>query len=206
MDVSSSGGERMHYKNLISTEINEYIEDIAKLRIKIFHDYPYLYDGDLAYERKYLQTYVNSKTSLVSLAMDGERLVGATSCIPMKDEWDDFKAPFIANNIDPTQVFYFGESILLPEYRGKGIGKEFFTIRESHAKAHLPSLKYTAFCSVIRPKNHPLKPKDYRPLDAFWSKMAYQKQEDLQAKTAWKDLDKTKEDTKSLVFWLKNWD
>ena len=30
------------------------LDDVAKLRIKVFRAWPYLYDGDLDYERNYL--------------------------------------------------------------------------------------------------------------------------------------------------------
>ena len=37
-------------------EILPYIEALGKLRIEIFKEFPYLYAGDMEYERKYLNT------------------------------------------------------------------------------------------------------------------------------------------------------
>ena len=73
--------------------------------------------------------------------------------------------------IDPASVFYFGESVLLPEYRGQGIGHAFFDHREAAARAWGASR--ASFCAVIRPPDHPARPAGYVPLDAFWAKRGY---------------------------------
>ena len=36
------------------------LDGVAALRIAVFRDWPYLYDGTLDYEREYLQTYRTS--------------------------------------------------------------------------------------------------------------------------------------------------
>ena len=53
------------------------LDDVARLRIEVFRDWPYLYDGDAAYERAYLQIYRDSPGAIVVGAFDGDRLVGA---------------------------------------------------------------------------------------------------------------------------------
>ncbi|HAR53044.1 MAG TPA: GNAT family N-acetyltransferase, partial [Roseovarius nubinhibens] len=47
------------------------LEDVARLRIAVFRTWPYLYDGDLAYEREYLQTYRDSADAILVGAFDG---------------------------------------------------------------------------------------------------------------------------------------
>lgn len=56
------------------------------------------------------------------LARDGDRVVGAATGIPMADETKEFKQPFIDQGYNPETIFYFGESVLLPEYRWKDVG------------------------------------------------------------------------------------
>ncbi len=34
--------------------VEPWLDALAQLRIAVFRDYPYLYDGDLSYERRYL--------------------------------------------------------------------------------------------------------------------------------------------------------
>jgi len=37
--------------------ILSHLEDIARLRIQVFREWPYLYDGSMEYEREYSRTY-----------------------------------------------------------------------------------------------------------------------------------------------------
>ena len=52
---------------------------------------------------------------------------------------------FVQGGYDLGSICYFGESILLPQYRGRGIGKEFFRRREAHARKL--GTRITAFCA-----------------------------------------------------------
>ena len=110
-------------------DISEHIDALARLRIAVFRDFPYLYDGDIAYERAYLDTYAQSARSLAFLVYDRQRLVGATTALPMVDEEPAFRRPIAEAGFDTEQVFYFGESLLLPEWRGQGLGHIFFDER-----------------------------------------------------------------------------
>ncbi|NBO21620.1 MAG: GNAT family N-acetyltransferase, partial [Rhodobacteraceae bacterium] len=42
---------------LTGPAVAEVLDDVARLRIAVFRDWPYLYDGDLNYERRYLDSY-----------------------------------------------------------------------------------------------------------------------------------------------------
>jgi hypothetical protein len=90
----------------------------------------------------------------------------------------------------------------LKPYRGRGVGKMFFHLREKVALQY-PGINYTCFCAVERNPEHPLKPDNYVSLDGFWEKLGYQKSEDLYAKLWWKDLDHKEETEKRLNFWIK---
>ena len=61
-------------RRLSGDQIKPYLDDLARLRIEVFRHFPYLYDGDMDYERKYLDTYARSPESLFVLALDGETL------------------------------------------------------------------------------------------------------------------------------------
>lgn len=178
------------------------LEDVARLRITVFRDWPYLYDGDLAYERAYLQPYQRSEAAIVVGAFDGARLVGAATGTAIEDHADDFAAPLSAAGYELPEVFYCAESVLLPLYRGQGIGHRFFDLREDRARAL--GRRYSVFCSVVRPVEHPLRPKTYRPLDGFWRKREYEKISDAFAEFSWLDVGKVKETTKPLQVWIKD--
>ena len=177
------------------------LDDVARLRIAVFRDWPYLYDGDAAYERRYLESYRLSPGAIVVGAFDGETLIGAATGTPMTDHADEFAAAFEGTDLDLSTIFYCAESVLLPAYRGQRLGHAFFDRREAHARA----LGYTrtAFCGVRRPADHPLRPAAYRPLDAFWRKRGYAPLPGVVAQFRWKDIDQSGETDHPLQFWLR---
>ena len=183
--------------------LERHIPDLARLRIEVFRDFPYLYDGDFEYEKKYLQTYLDCPESVIVLAFDGEEVVGASTAMPMKNETAEIQKPFIENGYNLEEVFYCSESVLNKNYRGLGIGVRFFEEREAHA-AELGGFKHITFCCVERPIEHPRRPADYVPLDAFWNKRGYVKHPELHTSYVWKDLDDTEETAKRMTFWLKH--
>jgi GNAT superfamily N-acetyltransferase len=89
----------------------------------------------------------------------------------------------------------------LPEYRGQGIGVRFFEQREAAARAH--GYAQACFCAVVRPDDHPARPKNYAPLDGFWKMRGYEKRPDLTAQFSWRDIGERSESDKPMVFWMK---
>ena len=140
-------GGGLRYQGFLGKEIAHVADALATLRITVFRDFPFLYDGSMEYEREYLQTYINSESSFLFAVFDGEQLVGATTCILLAHETPEVQAPFLQKGIDLNTVFYFGESILLQEYRGLGLGNLFFKERELHARLYTP-VDIVCFCAV----------------------------------------------------------
>lgn len=192
----------MQIKIVQGKAVTPYIADLAGLRTTVFRAFPYLYEGSEDYEASYLATYAQSPESLFVLALDGEKIVGASTGVPMTDASDVFKAPFVAAGIDPQKVFYFGESVLLSTYRGRGLGVRFFEEREAYAR-QLGRFDWCAFCAVERPRDHPLRPADYVPLNDFWGKRGYMHRADLNTMLAWQDIGEADETEKPMSFWLK---
>ncbi|MGZ8240915.1 MAG: GNAT family N-acetyltransferase [Methylobacter sp.] len=183
--------------------LQQYIPELARLRIEVFREFPYLYDGDFDYEEKYLQTYIDCSDSVIVLAFDGDKIVGASTAMPMKYETNELKKPFIENGYNLDDVFYCSESVLNKQYRRLGIGVRFFEQREAHAE-DLGGFKHITFCCVERPIDHPRRPADYVPLDKFWNKRGYFKHPELRTTYSWKDLDDINETPKPMIFWLKD--
>ena len=186
---------------LTGAALDAALDDVARLRIAVFRAWPYLYDGDLDYERRYLTAYRDSPGAVLVGAFDGTRLVGAATGTPMEDHADDFAAAFAARDEPLDAIFYCAESVLMPEYRGQGIGHRFFDTREAHARAL--GRRWSAFCAVIRPADHPARPAAYRPLDAFWRGRGYAPLPGVVAQFAWKDLGEDCETPKPLQFWMR---
>lgn len=194
--------ERVRIQRVSGAEVADHLAEVARLRIEVFRDFPYLYDGDLAYEEKYLQTYLESPDAVIVLAFDADRVVGASTAIPMRHESEDLQRPFLAHGYDIAGLFYCGESVLEKPYRGLGIGVRFFEEREAHARA-LGGFAHSCFCAVERPADHPLRPADYEPLDRFWQRRGYRRHPELWTTFRWKDIDQPVETEKKMVFWLK---
>lgn len=185
------------------SSIGEVFDDLARLRIAVFRDYPYLYEGTVEYEKGYLETYLRSERSFLFAVYDGNQMVGATTCIPLEDETDEVRLPFEQAGFDISKIFYFGESILLPAYRGVGLGHRFFDEREAHARS-FGQFSTSCFCSVDRGDDHPQKPAGYRPNDAFWLKRGYMKEPALQSTMEWPDLGESVSTPKTMIFWTKS--
>ncbi|MGD8572170.1 MAG: GNAT family N-acetyltransferase [Gammaproteobacteria bacterium] len=189
-------------KTVTGEALEQYITELARLRIEVFREYPYLYDGNMNYEAKYVRTYTESPHSIIVIAFDGDQVVGASTALPLIHETEEIRRPFLENHLDLNCVFYLGESVLRNHYRGQGIGVRFFKEREAHAK-RIGDFSCYAFCAVERPVDHPLRPSDYVPLDRFWKNRGYRKQSHLRTTLSWLDIDKTTETAKPMVFWLK---
>ncbi|MFN3489085.1 MAG: GNAT family N-acetyltransferase [Emticicia sp.] len=193
---------QLSYIKKTGTEITSVFDDLAQLRIAVFRAFPYLYEGSIDYEKEYLKVYAESENAFLFAVYDETKMVGATTCIPLMDETPEVQKPFINAGIALESVFYFGESILMPEYRGLGLGHRFFDEREAYARS-FETCKITSFCSVVRSENHPLKPVDYQPLDKFWLKRGYQKELSLKSSFEWLDIGKNHPTQKEMIYWIK---
>lgn len=183
-------------------EIGPHIDDLARLRMEVFRAFPYLYEGSLGYEQAYLSTYASSPESLFVLAFDGDAVVGVATGVPMDQETEAFKKPFVEGGWNPARIFYFGESVLLPRYRGHGVGVRFFDEREAYAR-RLGRFGLCCFCAVERPAGHPLRPTDYVPLDTFWNRRGYMHHPELRTEFSWRDVGESEESAKPMSFWMK---
>ncbi|NEY91905.1 GNAT family N-acetyltransferase [Tabrizicola oligotrophica] len=186
---------------LTGAELEAHLDDVARLRIAVFRDWPYLYDGTLEYEREYLKTYRDNVGALLVGAFDAGILVGASTSTFMEDHAEAFATPLRQIGLPAGSILYGAESVLLPAYRGQGLGHRFFDLREAHARAH--GRTHVAFCSVVRPDDHPLRPVSYRTNDAFWRGRGYAPLPGVLAEFSWKDLGDTGETAKKLQFWMR---
>ncbi|MBF9023571.1 GNAT family N-acetyltransferase [Roseobacter sp. HKCCA2468] len=188
------------YRIYRGAEIAAIVPDLARLRITVFRDWPYLYEGDLTYETGYLARYAQSGAIVVA-AYDGAQMVGAATGMPLLQHDDDFSGALAACDIAAEDVFYCAESVLMQDHRGQGAGHMFFDAREAEARTQRKT--YSAFCAVVRPADHPMAPKDYRPLNEFWKKRGYQKLDGVFAEFSWLDIGDSEKTQKRLQFWIK---
>lgn len=191
----------MRVQTVTGTDILPHLDALAHLRITVFREFPYLYDGDPFYEKKYLRVYTDCPESCIVLAWNGQQIIGASTGLPLADSDPDFQQAFSGSGLALTDIFYFGESVLLPDYRGHGIGHAFFDQREAHAREL--GFKITAFCAVHRAEEDPRRPPNFRSLHPFWKKRGYIHHPEITASFPWKEIDQEEEIVNSLSFWIK---
>lgn len=192
----------LRYETHTGDAIAAVLPDVARLRIAVFREWPYLYDGDPDYEERYLAGYCACDSSIVVTARDGERIVGAATGLRMDHADRDYSEAFALTELPQDRTFYLAESVLLPEYRGQGAGHAFFALRERHALAL--GLRWAVFCAVIRPEDHPSRPEGARSLERFWHGRGYAPLLGVTARFRWKDLGEDAESYKPMQFWIRD--
>lgn len=181
--------------------ITPYLSDLARLGVKIFREYPYLLEADQVDEANYGKRYAQCDSSIMVIVLDQKKVVGASTGMPLDADTEPFKNPFRDNGIPPENVFYLGESLLLPAYRGKGLYRHFFEEREKMAREC--NCKIVAFSAVDREPDNSKEPANYTPLDPTWLHFGYKKHTNIYTYFDWKDINETQTSSKRLVFWLK---
>ncbi|MEQ8707534.1 MAG: GNAT family N-acetyltransferase [Rhodospirillales bacterium] len=189
------------FRPLSGKALDAVIPDIARLRITVFRDWPYLYDGTAEYEAWYLRTLMQAEGNILVVCLDGNQIVGAATGAPLASQHEEFREPFERAGENTADWFYCAESVLLPGWRGRGAGHRFFDEREHHAR----SLGFTrsTFCAVRRPDDHPMRPANYRPLDDFWKRRGYRPRPDRLTSFRWKDIGQPSETAKPMQFWTR---
>ncbi|QIG46345.1 GNAT family N-acetyltransferase [Nordella sp. HKS 07] len=187
---------------LTGARLEKGLDAVVGLRIEVFRAFPYLYEGSLDYERRYLTKLAAAPGAVIVVARDGKRIVGASTGLPLANEHDEFKAPFLAQGFDIATIFYCAESVLSAEYRGRGLGHAFFDSREAQARklGHSRS----TFCAVVRAEDDPRRPADYRPLDGFWTKRQYHPVKGLVTAYRWTEIGAETESEQTLQFWMRD--
>ncbi len=184
---------------LQAAEIEFLLNDLARLRITVFAEWPYLYNGDLEYEARYLSDFANAENAALIVAMDEGVVVGAATVSPIFAQDPEVLEPVRSHGIATDETYYFGESVLLPAYRGHGIGHRFFDLREQHARSK--GAERCLFASVVRDPQHPNRPSRARDLQSFWKRRGYQPVEGLLCEISWKEHGEQVESPKLLEFW-----
>lgn len=186
---------------LTGAEIRAAMDELAALRIAVFAAWPYLYQGDRAYEADYLAAFMAAPEAVLVAALAGGRIVGAATASPLAAQEEALRQPFVERGMAVNELFYFGESVLLPEFRGRGVGHAFFDHRE--AQARKCGARGATFAAVIRPDNHPARPQDYVPLDAFWRRRGYAPVPGLTTALSWQEHGEAGESGKPMQYWLR---
>jgi GNAT superfamily N-acetyltransferase len=198
-----AGDAPLLIQTFFGTAMRPYLPALARLRTTVFREWPYLYDGDTASEERHLEAFITADDAALTVAFDGEAVVGCSTSQRLSGQTEQVRAPFLARGLDCEQFCYFGESVLLRDYRGRGAGVAFFRAREHHAGA-MEGCDYAVFCGVIRPEDHPLRPAGAGKLDSFWRHRGFVPMPGMVCTMRWKQVDTHGEVANHLAFWVKS--
>ncbi len=191
---------------LHGSEILPVLDELARLRIHVFREWPYLYDGDWDNERDYLRAFSAAPSSVLVLARDASagsarsQVVGVSTAMALADESDAIRKPFADAGYDVSQWFYLAESVLMQKYRGQGLGHAFFDEREAAGKR--AGFQNFTFCAVQRAESDPRRPEATRSLTPFWRQRGYAPLE-VTCSLRWKEVGNAAPTSQTLRFWAK---
>lgn len=177
------------------------LTNISRLRIEIFSEYPYLYDGDEESEREYLEKFYEMKDSLAIGAFDKENSIGGATAYPLVYESENLTQSFLDHGRALKDYFCIGEILLKKEYRNQGLGSRMCSKIEAFARNKgFPNI---CFFEIDRGPEDPKRPLDYQKLDPYWERQGYRKHTELVGFIPYKELGDSFESPKKMIFWIK---
>lgn len=154
----------------IGKEIEPFLDLLSEWRVKFFKEPPYLYVGTIESDKEHTRDYLVDERSTVAIARSEDQIVGISTGIPLNSQSNFIKvlqSLFRSNHKDPSSYYYFGEVMILPEYRGQGLTRKLFKAQEKLAVQW--GYQNAALLTVVR--------ENYFDLDNMWQHLGYTKTE-----------------------------
>jgi GNAT superfamily N-acetyltransferase len=186
---------------LTGAAISDAVDDLATLRLEIFPEFPYLYQGRREDELAYLGSYAEAPDACVILARDGLAVIGAATGMPLVHEDVQMRDAFERTTFPLNEVYYVGELLFRPAYRNCGLGLKLLDQLESHIRS-LGRYRRLTCATVERPDNHPLRPRDYTPITRFLVRTGFVRLSGVTTSFMWRETDGVKRDH-PMQFWSK---
>ncbi|MDD2900219.1 MAG: GNAT family N-acetyltransferase [Desulfuromonadaceae bacterium] len=186
---------------LTGSAVAECLDDLASLRITIFREYPYLYDGLRKDELTYLRHYMETPEALVISVKDSGKMIGAATGMPLRYENESLVAPFSSTPYSVDDLYYVGEILFSPTYRDNGRGLRLLNQIEEYVST-LETYRFLTCATIVRPDNHSLRPENYIPIDRFLARTGFSMLPDVTTNFTWLETDGVSRDHE-MQFWLK---
>jgi GNAT superfamily N-acetyltransferase len=184
------------------TAIANVLDDLATLRLEIFREYPYLYEGRRKDELDYLGTYAKVVDACAILAYYGSTIIGAATGMPLIHEDAQTLDAFARASLPLGEIYYVGELLFRPAWRNTGLGRKSLARLENHVHS-FGSYRMLTCATVERPDDHPLRPLDYIPITRFLAKTGFARLTGVTTHFKWLETDGVKRDH-SMQFWVKD--
>ncbi|MDZ4184332.1 MAG: GNAT family N-acetyltransferase [Desulfuromonadales bacterium] len=196
-----NGNKKMTEQLLTGAAIAEARDEVATLRLEIFREYPYLYQGRREDELKYLGTYAEAPDACVILAYDGDAVIGAVAGMPLIHEDVQMLDAFAGTAFPLDEAYYVGELLFRPAYRNSGLGQKLLIRLESHVHS-LGGYRTLTCATVERFDDHPLRPRDYIPITRFLVRTGFARLSGVTTHFMWREIDGILRDH-PMQFWDK---
>lgn len=188
-------------KLLTGAAITDALDDLATLRLDIFPEYPYLYQGQRGDELNYLVSYAETPGACVIIASEGVMVIGAATGMPLVHEDAQMLDAFAETTLPLSETYYVGELLLRPAFRNCGLGQKLLARLESHIRS-LDCYRTLTCATVVRPDDHPLRPSNYIPITRFLARTGFSRLTGVATHFRWREIDGVKRDH-AMQFWIK---
>ncbi|MDU0457523.1 MAG: GNAT family N-acetyltransferase [Geobacteraceae bacterium] len=186
---------------LTGAAIADVLDDLATLRLDIFPEYPYLYQGRREDELEYLLSYAEAPDACVILAYDGAAVIGAVTGMPLMHEDAQMIDAFAGASFQTDEVYYVGELLFRPTFRNFGLGQKVLAQLESHIRS-LGCYRTLTCATVERHDQHPLRPIDYTPITRFLARTGFTRLTGVTTRFVWRETDGIRREH-LMQFWAK---
>lgn len=202
--VAVSSAPRKHdseEKLLTGSNIASCLETLASLRLEIFREYPYLYEGRHEDELCYLKSYAEAPDACVILGMESGTIAGAATGMPLIHEDPQMLEAFSKNSLAVEGFYYVGELLLYQSFRNRGLGSKLLGQMESHIRS-LGKYRKLTCATVVRPEDHPARRQDYIPITRFLAHSGFVILPGVTTSFSWSENDGIRRDH-PMQFWVK---
>ena len=152
---------------------------LGEFRLRYFREYPYLYVGTEAGEQTHLAGYIANPTARLVIAKDqgvNDIVAGIAIGTMLSTETEILRLAgeqLRQFGITPEQCYCFGEMILIPEYRSKGIGKQMLEALKNAGREQ--GAYRFCFFSVAREPDDARRPTGYVDSDMVFRRFGFEK-------------------------------
>ena len=170
------GGQGITFEILYGADMSQATALVSQFRIEHFKTYPYLYVGNMDYEAEYIAGFAGDPKSMLVLAKHEGQVVAVSTAMPLVTPADilrDTEKAFKSADRDPKDFYYFGEVIVHPDFRKKGLTRAIYAAQELAAKDM--GFSGVCFLTVERDEKDPRKPEGYVSSDVVFRALGYAK-------------------------------
>lgn len=184
-------------------ELLSNIPELTKLRLTIYREYPYLYEGDPLFEESYVSLFANSSDALLIVAKVGNRIVGALSGLPLDSAQKEIQDVFLASKMKLKECYALCDVVVLKEYRNRRVATILYEEFANQLRK-MKRYKKVVLWQIVRAQDDPKRPNDYFSPDNFFGKQGFKKHPEYTCVLRWKEISEKEERAHRFEFWLKD--